>query len=38
VDPANAHRHDSALLAAALMAIYQDRGRSRPALRVASTA
>jgi uncharacterized cofD-like protein len=38
VDSTNAHRHDSALLAAALMAIYQDRGRSRPALRVASTA
>ena len=38
VDAANAHRHDSALLAAALMAIFQEHGRARPQLRVASTA
>ncbi len=38
VDLGNAHRHDSALLAAALLSIYQDRARSRPSLRVANTA
>jgi 2-phospho-L-lactate transferase/gluconeogenesis factor (CofD/UPF0052 family) len=38
VDVGNAHRHDSALLAAALLSIYQQRGRSRPPLRVANTA
>ena len=38
VDPRNAHRHDSALLAAALIALFQERGRSRPALRVARSA
>ncbi len=38
VDASNAHRHDSALLAAALVGIYQERGRPRPALSVASTA
>ncbi|HXQ96237.1 MAG TPA: gluconeogenesis factor YvcK family protein [Candidatus Acidoferrales bacterium] len=38
VDLGNAHRHDSALLAAALLSIYQDHARSRPSLRVANTA
>ena len=39
VDTQNAHRHDSDLLAAALMDILQERGgRSRPLLHVASTA
>ncbi len=38
VDADNAHRHDSALLAAALMAMFQERSRSRPVLRVASSA
>ena len=38
VDAQNAHRHDSGLLAAALMEILQERGRSRPLLHVASTA
>ena len=38
VDVGNAHRHDSALLAAALLSIYQQRGRLRPPLRVANTA
>ena len=38
VDPQNAHRHDSDLLAAALMEILQERGRSRPLLHVASSA
>jgi uncharacterized cofD-like protein len=38
VDPANAHRHDSALLAAALMAVLQERSRPRAQLRIASSA
>ena len=38
VDPSNAHRHDSGLLAAAVVGVYQERGRPRPALSVASSA
>ncbi|MGC8635019.1 MAG: gluconeogenesis factor YvcK family protein [Candidatus Limnocylindrales bacterium] len=38
VDPTNAHRHDSALLAAALMAVLQERSRPRAQLRIASSA